>query len=69
MKTLRLLLCALAILCLLPVGSAQAGAEVYHVSGQFEIDETLYNECNDEYVHLTGTMMWNNHGVLTSPGR
>ncbi len=68
MKTLRFLLSALAILCLLPVGSAQAGAEVIHVGGQFEIDEILYNECNDEYVHLTGTMVWNGQLVQTSPG-
>lgn len=68
MKALRFFLAALAILCLLPVGQAQAGAQVEHVGGKIPIDEMLYNECNDEYVHLTGTMVWNGQLVETRPG-
>jgi len=68
MKTLRVLVFLLAGLCLLNPGSALAKAETFHDSGRIPVDEILWNECTGEDVHLTGVMLWTNHGVVTSSG-
>jgi hypothetical protein len=68
MKTFRFLLTAAVVLMLMPVWGAQAGAQVFNERGQVPVDEVVTNLCTGEDVHLTGTLMWVNHSVVTSPG-
>ena len=66
MKILRTVTFILMGFYLLSAGSALAGSETFHDSGRIPIDEMLWNDCTGEYVHVTGTMMWTNHGVVAS---
>ncbi len=68
MKTFRILLIVVLLLCLQPAGSVLAATDSFHDSGSFDIDEDIWNECTGEYVHLTGSMMWINHGLVTKSG-
>ena len=68
MKILRILLFILIGLCLLDPANALASAEVYQDSGRIPVDEVLWNECTGENVHLSGIMLWTNHGVVTPSG-
>ncbi|HSF82868.1 MAG TPA: hypothetical protein VLA49_16660 [Anaerolineales bacterium] len=66
MKSIPIFSFILTGVLLLSAGSALAGAETFHDSGRIPIDETLWNDCTGEYVHVTGTILWTNHGVVTS---
>lgn len=68
MKTIRCIFFCIVLLSLLPLGNALAGVDAYHDRGTFTVDETFWNECTGEEVHLTGTMMWFSHGMVTSSG-
>jgi hypothetical protein len=67
MRTIRILL-ILAILCLVPVGSALARAQTDIYNVRIPIDEIMYNECTGEDVHLTGMVHNMNRIIDTSVG-
>jgi hypothetical protein len=68
MKSLRVLGIVMILSCLLVTGSARAEVESFHDSGLIPVDVILWNECTGEDVHLSGSLRWINHGVVTNSG-
>lgn len=64
MKIFRILL-IITVFCLVPLGSALAGAQADIYNVRIPIDEVVYNECTGEEVHLTG-MVHNMNRIIDS---